>query len=287
MKNIGIVINPKRASRSHDTLNELRNLAQKNSVDLFMYQKDIAEILGAKYIPYDDFIKSMNIVFAMGGDGTVLYAATKLIGTGIPVLGINLGSLGFLAGVGEYELEHAFKRILNKDYVILDRDIGLLSAHSKNVDQENIPFLNDIVIGWGSSSRINTLELEVDSESVGIFTCDGMIVSTPTGSTGHSLSNGGPIMHPNIQGFGISVICPHTLSTRPLIIPNNSAIVIKVKYAVKDLLLSIDGHDLQNLNEGDYIKIVKHNKIVNFIQLEGHSYFKTLTNKLNWRGSVI
>jgi NAD+ kinase len=127
----------------------------------------------------------------------------------------------------------------------------------------------------------------VDGELVGSFMCDGMMVSTPTGSTGHSLSAGGPILHPRVGGFGINVICPHTLSSRPLIVPNDSLIEIEVVQAAKELILSIDGQDEFKVHRGDRIEIRRSPHGVGFLQLAGYSYFSVLAQKLHWRGSSL
>lgn len=286
MKKIGIIINSKR-KRSGTTLSLLKDLSKKYSLDLYTNDTEMISILDAKYISEDNYSSTVDMVFALGGDGTVLYSASKLIGSNVPVLGINLGSLGFLSEVYEADLPKAVKAINQNDFKVFNRQV--LEAKIIKIKTYSPQFfsLNDVVIGWGRSSRIITLKLYVNEEVVGIFTCDGMIISTPTGSTGHSLSNGGPILHSRLEGICINVICPHTLSTRPLIIPDSSNILIKVERAFKEVLLSIDGHDHSTLSEGDQISINKSSESVAFARLNGYSYFNTLKKKLNWSGSVI
>ena len=286
MKKIGIIINSTR-KRSGTTLSLLKDLSKKYSLDLYTNDTEMISILDAKYISEDNYSSTVDMVFALGGDGTVLYSASKLIGSNVPVLGINLGSLGFLSEVYEADLPKAVKAINQNDFKIFNRQV--LEAKITKIKTYSPQFfsLNDVVIGWGRSSRIITLKLYVNEEVVGIFTCDGMIISTPTGSTGHSLSNGGPILHSRLEGICINVICPHTLSTRPLIIPDSSNILIKVERAFKEVLLSIDGHDHSTLSEGDQISINKSSESVAFARLNGYSYFNTLKKKLNWSGSVI
>ena len=287
MKNIGIIINNKRV-RSVKTLDKLNQLAKENSLDLFIIQNEFVDLIDSTLLTIDEFKSQVEIVIALGGDGTVLFSAAKLIGTNIPILGINLGSLGFLAEVNENDIEKAIELLKNNKFKITKRSILKPKLISKReLDFSDVYSVNDIVLGWGSSSRIITLELLVNNELAGIFTCDGMIISTPSGSTGHNLSNGGPIVHKDVKGICISVICPHTLSTRPLVIPDNSEIEIKIKKSTKDVIISVDGHDHHSLTEGDIIKISKHLELVSFVQLEGYSYFNTLMNKLNWQGSVI
>ncbi len=145
--------------------------------------------------------------------------------------------------------------------------------------------LNDAVVGFGGSSRIVTLDLTVDGEPISSFACDGLIVSTPTGSTGHSLSAGGAILQPGTHAFGINLICPHTLSNRPLIIPDSSIIEIAVQTSYKTLILSVDGQDVEELSTGDRVRITCSEKPVFFLYPPGYSYFSVLRQKLHWRGS--
>jgi len=129
--------------------------------------------------------------------------------------------------------------------------------------------------------------MSINGEAITTFSCDGMVVTTPTGSTGHSLSAGGPILQPGSCAFGVSVICPHTLSNRPLIIPDSSVIEITVKHSHKALVFSADGHDVEKLDEGDAVRIARSDKPVTFLHLPGYSYFSVLSQKLHWRGSSL
>jgi NAD+ kinase len=217
----------------------------------------------------------------------VLYTARALHGSDIPIMGINLGSLGFLTSVSDTEIFQALEALAKETYKVSERDVAECRIFQNGTPVGEERALNDIVLGWGASSRIVTLKLSINGEAVGSFMCDGMMVSTPTGSTGHSLSAGGPILHPGIGGFGINVICPHTLSSRPLVVPNTSLIEIEVANAAKELILSIDGQDEYKVEEGGRIEIRKSLHRVRFLQLQGHSYFSVLAKKLHWRGSSV
>ncbi len=287
MKNIGVVVNTKR-SRTEGVLAELRSLAEGHGFNLYAEDAEIAGLLGAEHLPIGLFAeKEVDVALAMGGDGTVLYTACALHGCDIPIMGINLGSLGFLTSVGDTEIFQALEALADKSYGVSERDVAecRIFQNGNPVGEEHA--LNDIVLGWGSSSRIVTLKLSIDGEPVGTFMCDGMMVSTPTGSTGHSLSAGGPILHPGIGGFGINVICPHTLGSRPLVVPNSSLIEIEVANAAKELILSIDGQDEYKVEQGNRIEICRSEHQVRFLQLPGHSYFSVLAQKLHWRGSSL
>ncbi len=286
MKKIGVIVNTKRP-RADGILSELRSRAEELGFSLFAEDPAMAEVLGATSIPVETFGEQVDVVLAMGGDGTVLYTARALNGSAVPIMGINLGSLGFLTSVADSELIKALDAIANQNFKVAERDMAVCCIYRDGEKVGEERSLNDIVLGWGASSRIVTLNLSIDGESVSSFMCDGMIVSTPTGSTGHSLSSGGPILHPGVGGFGISVICPHTLGSRPLVVPINSLIEIDVVHAVKELILSIDGQDGYKVNQGDRIAIRKCPHQVKFLQLPEHSYFSVLAQKMHWRGSSL
>jgi len=286
MKKIGVIVNTKRP-RAEGVLAELRRLAEGHGFKLYAENAEMAGLLGAEHLPIEMFVKKVDIAFAMGGDGTVLYTARALHGSDIPIMGINLGGLGFLTSVGDTEMAQALDAIADKSYKISTRDVAECRIFANETVVGEHPALNDIVLGWGASSRIVTLKLSIDGEPVGSFMCDGMMVSTPTGSTGHSLSAGGPILHPGIGGFGINVICPHTLGSRPLVVPNSSLIEIEVVNAAKELILSIDGQDEYKVAQGGRIAICRSPHPVQFLQLPGFSYFSVLAQKLHWRGSSL
>ena len=286
MKRVGVIINPKRA-RAENTLEQLRAAALRHGWELVCDQLEMAERLSASSMEVGSFANEVDLVLALGGDGTVLYAAHALMGSSVPVLGINLGRLGFLTAVAEDELAEVLDQVALGDYELHEREGALATWHSVDGQTEQWPALNDVVIGWGGSSRIIKLELEVDQEPVGQFSCDGIIISTATGSTGHALSNGGPIMHPAIRGFGISVICPHTLGSRPMVVPNRSRIEVALMRCHKELLLSVDGQDCRTMKQGDRLIIERYAVPLHMVQLPGHSYFHTLAQKLNWQGSVV
>ena len=286
MKKIGVIVNTKR-SRTDEVLSELRRLASQYGFELYAENAEIAKTIGAEYLPIEDFSKQLDLALAMGGDGTVLYAARALHSSEVPVMGINLGSLGFLTSVGDTEIAAAFEALASGSFKVSDRDVIECRIFADGKELGIKPALNDVVLGWGASSRIITLGLSIDGEAVGSFMCDGMMVSTPTGSTGHSLSAGGPILHPGTCGFGINVICPHTLGSRPLVVPNSSRIEIEVVNTAKELILSIDGQDEYKIEQGGRIEIRRSPHQIRFLQLPSHSYFSVLAQKLHWRGSAL
>ncbi|MGB4573749.1 MAG: NAD(+)/NADH kinase, partial [Kiritimatiellia bacterium] len=184
--------------------------------------------------------KSVDILLSLGGDGTVLQAVHALNGAKVPVLGINLGNLGFLTSVPDTAAMDALQAIASRAYQTVSYPLLEATLRSGAPQRKkNAPAraLNDIVIGWGTSPRAAMIDVAVDGEWVASYVCDGLIVATPVGSTGHALSAGGPILHREIPAILLEPICPHTLSNRPLVLPNDRKITIRLPAQDKHLLL--------------------------------------------------
>ena len=282
MKKVGVIANSKRPHAA-DVFDRLVRKANELNWDLFADKASAEHLPSATVIEFDAFATSIDVLLSMGGDGTVLFCAKILNGSKIPILGVNLGSLGFLTSVSEDNLEEALDALHNEQCKCLPRSV----ANCTTPSGKNFRALNDAVIGFGGSSHIVTLDLAIDDAPITSFTCDGIIVSTPIGSTGHSLSAGGPILQPGSHAFGINVICPHTLSNRPLIIADSSTIDITVQHAQKSLILSIDGQDCEELSTGDTVRIIRSDHPAHFLYPPGYSYFSVLRQKLHWRGSSL
>lgn len=280
MKKIGVIANPKRPHAA-DVFDRLVRKADALGWTLLADEQTGPLIPSAQRIEPHQFAEDLDLLLAMGGDGTVLFCAKRLNGADIPILGINLGSLGFLTGVSEDKMEEALEAIERGNCLAQARTVAQCTTPSG----KQCRILNDAVIGFGNSSRIATLDLIINGELTTSYTCDGLIVCTPTGSTGHSLSAGGPILQPGCNAFGISVICPHTLSNRPLVIADSSTVEIRVRNAYKPLLLSVDGQDTDELFTGDTLCIARSDRPVQFLYPPDHSYFSVLRRKLHWRGS--
>ena len=286
MKRIGVLAN----GRKPDAPAVLERVARKAAalgMELVVCEQTGDLLAGARRIAMDQFAANIDVLLALGGDGTVLRAVRALGGADVPVLGVNLGSLGFLTSVTEENAERALdvlasgafatstRTLIQSRLLRGGREVGLYRA------------LNDVVVGWGASSRVNTIELAIDDEPVSSYVCDGLIVSTPTGSTGHSLSSGGPILHPGSPCFVISVICPHTLSNRPVVVSDACRISVRIVKTMKKLLLSVDGQEEQEVGQGDQIELSRSAQGVRFIHLPGYSYYAVLRQKLGWRGSSL
>lgn len=249
---------------------------------------DTARLLpGARKSNPHRFGDGLEAVLALGGDGTLLQAARMVQLTETPILGINLGKLGFLTSATVDELDEGLTLLVQGGYRISPRTVAEVTVLRGRQKLGTYRALNDIVAGWGRSSRITTFAVEVDGEMMTSYRCDGIIVSTPTGSTGHSLSAGGPILHPEADVLLLNVICPHTLSARPIVLPDRSRLAITVTGAAKPLLLSVDGQEELQLKQGDCLVVQRSKRSVNLIHLPGYRYFGVLRQKLQWSGSSV
>lgn len=221
-------------------------------------------------------------MLALGGDGTLLRAARMLNGRQCPLMGLNLGSLGYLTSLPEDQLDKALDSLHQGDYRISRRAklAGHLFRKSRKVDLPDA--LNDIVVSRGASGRVVGLEVAVDGYPVTTYVCDGVIISTPTGSTAYGMAAGGPIIMPETSALGLSVICPHTLSSRPLVLPDTVTLTLSVRWGVAPLLLSIDGQDDHALQAGDRIELRRSTQTVCLAVLPDHNAFNVLSRKLGW-----
>lgn len=286
MKNIGVIANTGKP-RAPEVLS--RVAARCRDLDLRIVTcDDSSELLPrAERLPPAEFLECIDVLMACGGDGTMLRSVRLLGRHDVPVLGVNLGSLGFMTSVPEEEAERALEVLREGSYTTSRRTLAHAQLLRAGDCVAEYDALNDLVIGWGASSRVITLTVELDGVEVTAYKCDGLILSTPTGSTGHSLSAGGPILHPETPAFVISLMCPHTLSSRPLVLPDDGTIVVKVSSADKTLLLAVDGQEGHALEEGDRLEVKRSPAGVRFIHLPGHNYFSVLRQKLGWRGSHV
>jgi NAD+ kinase len=224
----------------------------------------------------------VDLVLVLGGDGTLLSVARLLEGTDQPILGINLGSLGFLTELGLEELYESLEGILEGKYTIETRVRLEASLHREGEQIGHYQVLNDVVINKGALARIIDLEAYVDDQKVTNYLADGLIISTPTGSTAYSLAAGGPIIEPTLDVIVVAPICPHTLTNRPLVIPGNSRVELCLLSDSGAVFLTLDGQEGTRLQQGDCVRIRTSDKKVNLIRTGGRNFYDVLTAKLHW-----
>ena len=251
---------------------------------------DVVESIRASIIEFGspDELKlgrqQTDIVIVLGGDGTILRTCRQLGSHQRPILGVNLGRLGFLADLSPNEFQEKFPRFLAREYQVINHLMFECRLLRDDGSQEKYLGLNEVSILSGSALRILHINLAIDGEPVTTYRCDGLIVSTPVGSTAHSLAAGGPLLRQDLQAFVITPVCPHTLTNRPLVDRADCVYTLTAPEIPEGATLVIDGQIKRLLQPGDRIEIRK--AAVNFqlARLLDHSYYATLHRKLGWGG---
>ena len=226
---------------------------------------------------FSSILKNADFIISVGGDGTFLNTARLVGSSGVPILGINTGNLGFLSEIKLNEFRSFLKKILSNNFRKAERTL----VEAITLEGYKLTGLNDIVIDKFDSIRMIDIELFYNGEKVYKCIADGILVSTPTGSTGYSLSTGGPIVSPRSKVFVISPICPHTLNIRPIVIPDDGKIDIKVSSSGKVRLTS-DGQETFNIDSPAHITLTKASHTISLIRKTNVTYFNTLKTKLFW-----
>ncbi|MEL0455701.1 NAD kinase [Flavobacteriaceae bacterium SZ-1-7] len=231
---------------------------------------------------FDTLDASFDLLVSVGGDGTILRAITFVKDIDIPIIGVNTGRLGFLATIQVDDIERAIQNIIDGKYKISERSLLSVETSPENSDIKSLNFaLNEIAVSRKNTTSMITVETYLDGEYLTSYWSDGLIVSTPTGSTGYSLSCGGPVITPSTNSFVLTPIAPHNLSARPLIIPDSTEIQLKVDGREEQHLVSLDSR-IATLNNGTTIKIKKADFKIKMIDLLDESFLDTLRKKLLW-----
>ena len=234
-------------------------------------------------LPRDVIKNQIDLAITLGGDGTLLSTARDIAVAGIPICGINMGRLGFLTEVELPELDDRITKLIHSDYEIEERLMLDAIVRKDGHDTKVSSALNDVVITKGGFSRMLRLQLYIDDIFTANYQADGLIIATSTGSTGYSLSAGGPIINPNLKIVLITPICPHTLSARSLIISSDEKVRVNTEATNADVVLTVDGQIVHHLAPGDEVIIKRTAYSAKFIKFAGKSYYETLRTKL-WRG---
>ena len=229
---------------------------------------------------------AVDLVLVFGGDGTFLGVAREIAGGQTPLLGINIGGLGFLTAVSSRELTRALKGVWAGEFSFESRDLLEASGRCAGKPVRCLA-LNDIVVGRGNVSRLIELDVDVNGEPVTRYRCDGLIVSSPTGSTAYSLAAGGALVYPTAEVFAVTPISPHTLSNRSLILPLTATLRIRAINPKPATVLSADGDIVGELDAGETITVRRSKHCVRLMHLAGSSFFNALRVKLQWRGANV
>ncbi|MCI4626749.1 MAG: NAD(+)/NADH kinase [Candidatus Magnetoovum sp. WYHC-5] len=295
MKHIGIITKPAK----HEALVVLRELIpwlKWHGYDKIYLDKDAAAVLSSesaispafspvfsiKGYEKEDIAALSQLIIVLGGDGTMLSVARLTAGLQTPILGINLGSLGFITEIHRHEIFDALLLVLSDQCPIEER--VMLEAYVKRQGELVTKYvaLNDVVINKGALARIFDTETLIDGRYVTTFKADGLIVATPTGSTAYSLSAGGPILYPTLRCMLITPICSHTLTNRPIVIEDSMSIEIVIKSESEDIYLTVDGQIGRNLCCEDIVEVKKAPFVARLYMPYTRDYFQVLREKLKW-----
>lgn len=248
-----------------------------------LVENHLSRHLGSKYpAERSDIPDQADLVVVLGGDGTLISVARLVGDRQVPILGVNLGSLGFLTEITLTEMYPALERCLNGDFEVSARMMLRVSLLRDGVEIEGHQVLNDVVINKGALARIIDMETEVDGRYLTTFKADGLIISTPTGSTGYCLSANGPIIHPQLDCLVITPICPHTLTNRPIVVASDALISITLQSVNEDVFLTLDGQVGVTLKYGDVIRMERAEHRTKLVQSRSKDYFEVLRTKLKW-----
>ncbi|MGZ3580784.1 MAG: NAD(+)/NADH kinase [Syntrophales bacterium] len=281
---IGIIANIEKEQSGECTV-QLRDWATKKGIQVFL-EEGIARKIGAGGgLDRRTLAAEVDLLVVLGGDGTILRTVRFVSEYDIPIVGINLGEFGYLTEVNLSEMTNALELIVKGDYQTEKRMMLDIALHLGRETLREQSILNDVVITRGNLSRILNLETTVNSRYLTTFRADGIIISTPTGSTAYSLSAGGPIVFPEQDSFIINPICPFTLTNRPIIIPNDAEIKVIMWTKEDGATVTLDGQVSHTMRSGDSVVIKKSPYVTNLVSSPHRDYMEILRTKLGWGGS--
>ena len=278
MKRIGILANP-RVAEVGPTVERLVDLARQNGLEPCLSEtlKEVCRGEADLFCDEGDLCRNVDLMIALGGDGTILRTAELVVGRGTPILGVNIGRLGFLAGAAPEDLEESLQRLRQGRYQVEER-----MALEAEIGGKKAFALNEIVIEKGVMARMVQVRTWISDAQISSFFGNGLIVATPTGSTGYSLSAGGPVVHPSLQGIVVTPICPHSLSLRPMVVPGDQSICVEVIAEHMDIMLTADGRTVSPVAPDTRVIVNRVPHPVRLINLRGLPFYQLLRRKLDW-----
>jgi NAD+ kinase len=268
----GFVLKPKNTLSIKNEFLKIKAIFEKYNIEVFL-DSISARPIGLRGVDFDDLCKEADFIVALGGDGTLISVSRRAYKFDKPILGINLGNLGFLTDINPDNVEDFLNRFLKNEYRIDERMVIEIIYNNKSLYA-----FNDVVISKDIISSMINIQIDTNESFLNTYRGDGLIISTPTGSTAYNLSAGGPVVYPLTESFIITPICPHSLTQRPLVIPSNFVLEAKVKENFAKLIL--DGQEIYDLNNKIIIKKAK--KPAKLIHRLERNYFDVLREKLHW-----
>jgi len=229
---------------------------------------------------YLDFKQGIDLVISLGGDGTFIKSVNYVRDSQVPIVGINTGRLGFLANISKEAMGEAFEKLQDKKFEYQQRSLLRVETASNHFGDANIA-LNEVTVSRKDSSAMLTVHATLDDNYMNSYWADGLIISTPTGSTAYNLACGGPIIDPQCNLHVVTPIAPHNLNVRPIVVPDTTTIKLSVEGRSRNYLLSLDGNSV-NIKQREEVLIKKADFMINVIKLEGHDFLDTIRNKMMW-----
>ena len=286
MKTIGVIANCTKA-RANDVVRRIRNRSRELGLEV-LCDPETASLIGlSEGVALDALAERADIIVALGGDGTMLRLVRELGDCEKPVMGVNIGGLGFLTSISEEAIDPALQCLHDGHYEVATSSVLECVTRLGKKDVHCYRALNEILVSGVESARVVVLDVTIDGETVNSYVCDGLMVATPVGSTGHSLSAGGPIVAPGSRALVLSAVCPHTLSSRPLVVSDDCDIRIAPAPACTGpVALAVDGQVGHSLAAGESVHVHRSPRSVKLVRLPGASYYRVLRQKLKWRGST-
>jgi NAD+ kinase len=285
IKRVGLIGNSEKVSSASHLVKAARLLRQAGrAVYCDASTAKLARLPGTVCANPAELAKAVDMLLVFGGDGTMLRLAREIAGSQTPILGINIGGLGFLTAVSSSGLAAALREVWKGNFKFESRALIEASIHCDGSPIAQTA-LNDFVINRGIVSRLIELHVSVDGNPLTEYRCDGLIISSPTGSTAYSLAAGGSVVYPTAEVFQLTPICAHTLSNRSLVLPLTSEISVKVLNPKPATVLSADGELVTDLTAGDEVIVRRSKRTVRLMHLQETSFFDTLRVKLHWRGA--
>jgi NAD+ kinase len=281
MRTIGVVVKHDRAQAAELGYELIQWLSRRN-VTALVEAEDAAQLGCSGGVTKNEIIAAADLVVVLGGDGTLLSVARLMTTRAIPILGVNLGNFGFLTAITTDELLPMMERVLRGEFEVERRMMLAAVVHRGSTASAEHQVLNEAVITKGALARIIDLETAVDAQHLCVYKADGLIVTTPTGSTAYSLSAGGPIVHPSVGVMVLAPICPHTLTHRPMVLPDSAVVTVTVRSPHEDVVLTLDGQEGVPLRNGDVVEIRKGQTSVPLLRSGTRNYFDVLRSKLRW-----
>jgi len=284
IRKIGIDVKPP-ISKSAKLLGELVDWLDQRDCECILAGKGMESGLPLTESPLEDMPDLVDIMIVLGGDGSLLHVARRFIGSSVPIMGINLGRLGFLTDIPVHGMFGVLGQVFQGNYVV-ERRFSLSAECWRGGDRINLgTAINDVVLQRNKHPRMIGFEMRLDGKFVFGLRADGLVLATPTGSTAYALSAGGPIVHPSLSALSVVPISPHTLSNRPILVPSEEVVELRLTESPAAAALNLDGQVHQELEEGDRV-LISRGDSVSLAFLPDWNYYDVLRSKLNWGGPV-